>query len=138
MVDWYPTLIKLAGGTLDQKMPIDGLDVWPVLTSKAKSPHAAVLLCGTRGPLPAGIRVGDWKLLIGASESDAEVETNAKQVTQQKLELYNLAEDLSEKNNLAEKHPEKVTELQKQLLLLTRDAVAPGNPKAAKPMKKST
>ena len=47
-VDWYPTLVKLAGGSLDQKLPLDGLDIWPVLTQGAKSPHDAMLLCGTQ------------------------------------------------------------------------------------------
>jgi arylsulfatase A-like enzyme len=137
IVDWYPTLIKLAGGTFEQKLPIDGLDLWPVLTSKAKSPHDAVLLCGTRGPLPAGIRMGNWKLLIGGSEADAEEGNNQKQAGQQKLELYNLAEDLGEKNNLVDKHPDKLKELHDRLLLLTRDGVAPGNAKVdGKPMKK--
>jgi hypothetical protein len=31
-VDWYPTLLKAAGAPLDQNLPLDGLDVWPVLT----------------------------------------------------------------------------------------------------------
>src|SRR5205807_10311190 len=28
MVDWDPTLIKLGGGKLEQKLPLDGKDVW--------------------------------------------------------------------------------------------------------------
>lgn len=30
-VDWYPTLIKLAGGSLTQLLPIDGQDMWPTI-----------------------------------------------------------------------------------------------------------
>ena len=30
-VDWYPTLIKLAGGSLTQRLPIDGQDMWPTI-----------------------------------------------------------------------------------------------------------
>ena len=46
MVDWYPTLIKLAGGSLEQKLPVDGLDVWPMLTQGAPSPKTR------HGPIP--------------------------------------------------------------------------------------
>ena len=41
--DWYPTLIHLAGGSLEQKLPLDGQDVWPMLTQSAPSPHDAIL-----------------------------------------------------------------------------------------------
>ena len=30
-VDWYPTLIELAGGSLEQPLPIDGVNIWPTL-----------------------------------------------------------------------------------------------------------
>ncbi|MFN2507216.1 MAG: arylsulfatase, partial [Chthoniobacterales bacterium] len=44
VIDWYPTLLKLGGASLEQKLPVDGLDVWPMLTSGAKTPHDAILL----------------------------------------------------------------------------------------------
>jgi arylsulfatase A-like enzyme len=70
-VDWFPTLVKLAGGKIDSKLPLDGMDIWPVLTQKAKSPHDALLLCGMN-PQNRAIRMGDWKLMInGPSESAA-------------------------------------------------------------------
>ncbi|MGI9110478.1 MAG: arylsulfatase B, partial [Opitutales bacterium] len=72
MVDWYPTLIKLAGGTLDQKLPIDGLDVWPMLTKGAPSPHDAILSVSTQGPTRAAVRMGDWKLMVsGNADADS-------------------------------------------------------------------
>ncbi|MEQ1853619.1 MAG: arylsulfatase [Chthoniobacteraceae bacterium] len=43
VIDWYPTLVKLVGGSLDQKLPVDGKDVWPMLTQQARSPHGAIL-----------------------------------------------------------------------------------------------
>ena len=46
-------------------------------------------------PGVSAIRMGDWKLLVGASDTDAEEQTD-NQKNSGKLELYNLAEDISE------------------------------------------
>ena len=70
-VDWYPTLLKLAGASLEQKLALDGLDAWPMLTQGAKSPHDAILLAGT-APSRMAIRMGDWKLLLNANEQITE------------------------------------------------------------------
>ena len=32
VVDMYPTLVGLAGGTLDKSKPLDGLDVWATIS----------------------------------------------------------------------------------------------------------
>lgn len=124
-VDWYPTLIKLAGGSLEQRLPLDGKDIWPVLTEGAKTPHDALLLCGT-SPSRTAIRCGDWKLLVGASENGAEEVADDATVPKH-LELYNLATDLGEKNNLATSNSEKVSELRGRLDAWMKDAVPPGS-----------
>jgi arylsulfatase A-like enzyme len=124
-VDWYPTLLKLAGGSLQQKLPIDGKDIWPVITAGAKSPHQSLLLCGMH-PQVRAIRAGDWKLLVGASRREAD---SAADETEQgaQIELFNLASDLGERHNLAKENPDKVKELMAQLDALMKDAVPPGN-----------
>lgn len=88
-VDWYPTLVKLAGGSLQQKLPVDGLDILPVLTRGAKSPHEYLLLCGVRRG-QAAIRKGDWKLIVDGGDGPG-----------RGAELYNLAKDPGERLNLA-------------------------------------
>lgn len=132
-IDWYPTLLKLAGASPEQKLKPDGLDIWPVLTSGAKSPHDAILLMGTK-PGRAAIRMGDWKLLRDPSEVDAE-ESDDRSATAG-LELYNLADDLSETKNLAASNPEKLKQLNARLDELLKDAVPPGGGSATKPGKK--
>ena len=124
-VDWYPTLLKLAGSSLKQNLPIDGMDIWPVITVGAKSPHKALLLCGTR-PQVRAIRAGDWKLLVGATDRDAEQST-IESNSQARVQLFNLADDVSEQHNLAGEFPGKVKEMLEQLDGLMKDAVAPGD-----------
>ncbi len=36
IVDWYPTLLKLCGATTQQRLPVDGLDIWPTLTQASR------------------------------------------------------------------------------------------------------
>ena len=112
IVDWYPTLLKLTGAPTAQKHAPDGLDIWPVLTQGAKSPHDAILLHGTTLNVKA-LRMGDWKLLLPASGE---------------MELYNLAKDISEKNNLAAAEPERVKAMRARLDELTKDAKPLGGP----------
>jgi arylsulfatase A-like enzyme len=118
-VDWYPTLVKLAGGSLEQKLPLDGKDIWPVVAQGAKTPHDALLLSAiTYGK--AAVRMGDWKLLGGAGNKGAAESAGHGD------ELYNLASDIGEKRNLASEMPEKVKELQARLDQLLKDAVPCG------------
>lgn len=125
-VDWYPTLVKLTGAAASQKHAPDGLDIWPVLTQGAKSPHDALLIPGS-SPRRMALRMGDWKLLLNASEQDAEESPGVDSATG-KMELYNLAEDISERHNLVASQPERVKELRARLDELIKDAVPAGEP----------
>ena len=125
VVDWYPTLVKLAGAPVEQKLQPDGLDIWPVLTQGAKSPHDAILLVGNK-PGVSAIRMGDWKLLLNASDKDAEDQVGDQKGTGE-IELYNLADDISESKNLADAQPEKVKGMRTRLDAMLRNAVLPGD-----------
>jgi len=129
IVDWYPTLVKLAGGSLDQKRPLDGRDVWPMLTQQAGSPHDMIL--SIQSPRHAALRQGDWKLIL------AEVTTPAprrNRITDRRpsanrptgVALYNLARDISESKNLAEQEPVRTASMQAILERILEKAVAPG------------
>jgi len=124
-VDWYPTLLRLAGALLEQTLAPDGLDVWPMLTQGAKSPHDAILLAGTV-PSKMAIRMGDWKLLLNASEQNAEEAPSDDDKTTGRVELYNLVDDISETKNLAASRPEKVKEMRTRLEAFLKDAAPPG------------
>ena len=130
VVDWYPTLLKLAGASLEQTLAPDGLDVWPMLTQGAKSPHDAILLAGTV-PSKMAIRMGDWKLLLNATEQNAEEAPPGDDKATAKVELYNLAEDISESKNLAASQPQKVKEMRDRLEVFLKNAAPPGQGNAA-------
>jgi arylsulfatase A-like enzyme len=99
VVDTYPTLLGLAGGHLGKNKPLDGMDMWPAISEGKPSPRTEVIY--NIEPFRAGVREGDWKLIWRAPLPAA-------------LELYNIAQDPSEKNNLAAENPDKVAELQKR------------------------
>ena len=99
VVDMYPTLVSLAGGSTAKAKPLDGMDVWPTISDGRPSPRTEVVY--NVEIFRAGIRQGDWKL-IWRTPLPASVE------------LYNIAQDPSEKHNLAAEHPEQVATLQKR------------------------
>ena len=99
VVDWYPTLVGLAGGQTSKAKPLDGLDVWSTVSAGAPSPRKEVIY--NVEPFRAGVRQGDWKLIWRTMLPSA-------------VELYNIAQDPSEKNNLAAQNPDKVTALQQR------------------------
>ena len=137
IIDWYPTLVKLAGGSLEQKLPLDGRDVWPMITEKAGSPHEAIL--SAQSIDNAAVRMGDWKLIV-SNGADAELpeeggakakkkgkgKAKAKGRKYEPVMLFNLAADPSEKTNLAAQQPERVATMKAKLAELLKDAVSSG------------
>jgi arylsulfatase A-like enzyme len=125
MIDWYPTLIKRAGGSLEQKLPLDGKDIWPVLTEGKKSPHEEILFNVT--PNGGALRKANWKLVLNGNAKD---DPDGKKAAKGKkdaefIELFDLAKDPSEKTNLAAQEPERVRELRARLESYAKEAIPP-------------
>lgn len=110
VVDMYPTLVRLAGAKLGKNKPLDGMDVWPTISRGEPSPRTEVVY--NLEPFRAGIRQGDWKLIWRTPLPPA-------------VELYNIADDPFEKNNLADHHPQKVAALQKRATELATTMAKP-------------
>lgn len=132
MVDWYPTLLRLAGASLEQDTPLDGRDAWPTITQGRPSPHDAILLNTT--PTNGAIRSGAWKLVLhGSAAADPDAagpQKKSKAKSQnapgaEAVELFHLADDPNETHNLAASRPDKVQELRARLAAFARQAVPP-------------
>lgn len=114
VVDWYPTLLNLAGGSLQQKRPIDGRDAWATIAEGEKGPHDEILI--NAEPTRGAIRVGAWKLVLSGGPRRERAAT---------VELFNVIEDPGEETNLAERHPEKLKELVARYEAYAREAAPP-------------
>jgi len=108
-IDFYPTFLRIIGHKVSRGQHIDGISILPLLKNlkselerdtfywhyPLEKPH----FLGGRSA--GAIRQGSFKLI--------EFFDNGQ------VELYNLADDITEEHNLAAELPNKVTELQKRL-----------------------
>ncbi len=135
MVDWFPTLLGLAGAPLDSKLPLDGRDILACLTSGAPSPHDVIVFNTT--PTSGALREGRWKIVRNGQLVDSDEEgppvTKKNQAAKKvaadpagdRFELFDLDADPSEKTNLATAHPEIVARLSARLAEFAAAAVPP-------------
>jgi len=126
IADWYPTFCKLAGvDPLDSgtgKFPVDGMDVWSVLTGEnTTSPHSEIIL-GYEYNNTGAIISGNYKLIVGCQGrpcdshipwfnmdqpcSKAPVDKNCDPYC-----LYDIVNDPREKEDLTEKEPDLLKKL---------------------------
>ena len=118
-IDLYPTFAELAGVKLPENQVTDGVSIVPLIFEEDKSLDTRPIFWHYPNYGPASlkngninyayiptdvVRLGDYKLL-----EFYHCET-------EHFELYNLKDDISELNNLADSMPEKVDELYKILL----------------------
>jgi arylsulfatase A-like enzyme len=96
VTDVYATVVKLAGGSLEQAKKPDGLDLWPALAEGQRSPRKETLL--DVEDFRGAIRLGEWKLIVHAALPS-------------RIELYDVANDPEESDNKADAYPDRVKEL---------------------------
>jgi arylsulfatase A-like enzyme len=117
-IDFYPTFCEMVGARLDTQQHIDGVSILALLRNPQSELKRDTLFWHypldkphfLGGRSAGAIRKGHWKLIEF-------FDTGRK-------ELYDLADDISEQNNLAGKNPQKVTELHELLVAWRKDVGA--------------
>jgi len=104
--DFYPSILKMAGLAIENKRSVDGESLVPLLKQNGKLNRNAIYWHyphyhpGGATPYSA-IRKDDWKLIEFFEDN--------------RVELYNLRDDIGEQRDLATKLPNRAKALLKQL-----------------------
>ncbi|MEM1135925.1 MAG: arylsulfatase [Bacteroidota bacterium] len=100
LVDIFPTFMEIAQGSYPKTindyptLPLHGKSLMPLFKGESRTPPAFIISGLDKFRM---YREGNWKIVRSNNEA---------------WELYNLAEDMTELNNLAKSHPEKLQELE--------------------------
>jgi arylsulfatase A-like enzyme len=121
-IDLFPTIAKLIGAKLPDH-PIDGLDVWPIISGQrgAKNPHTAYWFYYENNQFQAVVTGdGRWKLQLphtyntlgGRPGGRGGTPAPYEQRKLERAELYDLESDVSEATDVAAGHPDVVARLE--------------------------
>lgn len=99
--DIFPTLAYLIGAPVIADMAIEGINVWPSITGKSAKKER-ILYWRTREQL--ALRKDDWKLVHHGESAEEGSD-----------ELFNIADDPYEKQDLAKDHVDKLLQLGEEL-----------------------
>ena len=128
IADWYPTFCKMAGVDPSDsgpgKFPVDGLDVWPIISGENVTTLHEEIVLGYNFSLQSNrnstgaIIVGDYKLIVGQQANKpgcdslmfTPIDYPCTNGTQGKdcdpYCLYNIIEDPGEKEDLSQSQPD--------------------------------
>lgn len=121
-VDVFPTLLEITGAPRPPQA-LDGESLLPLFKDPSAKLKRDAIFTFLPGYLEGGgpskwrttpvssILAGEWKLIEFFEDN--------------RLELYNLKEDLGEKNNLAASNPDKTRELHQRLVAWRKETAAP-------------
>ncbi|MCM8530929.1 MAG: sulfatase, partial [Lentisphaeraceae bacterium] len=120
MTDMFPTFLKLGQASVPEGYPLDGKDVFPLVTGGEFKREAIYihmpLYIPHYGTTPSSIiRMGDYKLIKFYGDylngDDA-----SKIYAESKIELFNVRNDLAESKNLALEMPDKAKLMEEKLM----------------------
>ena len=106
-MDTFPTILEATGLTADPDTPLDGESLMPLLKQTGELERRAIYFhypnyaFHKQNRLGSAIRQGDYKLITRYDDES--------------IELYNLADDIGEQQNLAESAPSIALTMKKKL-----------------------
>jgi len=90
-MDWTATIVSAAGAKADEKFPLEGIDIMPMMLGKQKEVDRTLYWRIFQRNKHKAIRDGKWKWLQDEKQNEY---------------LFDLSLDPTEKNNLKDKFPE--------------------------------
>lgn len=110
-IDLLPTFAAITDTPLPSDLKIDGINSLDLFTGKSNSMVRKEFIYYTSRGEAEGIRQGNWKLLKKKKRGKPDTE----------FFLFNLKEDVGEKNNLYKESPKIVARLSKRLSILDKE-----------------
>lgn len=107
-IDLFASMAGLVGEQVKEGVAIDSSNQLDALLGRDKKGRDYVI----EAAQSISISSGDWKYITPCNRTPYYKITNTETGNSPEKQLYNLREDVGEKNNLATKYPEKVKELQ--------------------------
>jgi arylsulfatase A-like enzyme len=112
VVDWFPTITRLAGWSPAADLRWDGQDIWPVLAGASIPAAERVIYCKYSGGM-AFLRRGDWKLV---TLGDTPFARGLMKGADRSDQLFHLADDPHESHDLASVEAQRLAALQALLI----------------------
>jgi len=109
-MDFLPSFSEIASVELPQNLKIDGKSFKDVILKNEQSQHDRFYYYAYTHL--QGVRDKEWKLVLPRQKKPGYMKWRGRKIDKvEEVQLYNLANDKEEQQNLAEKYPEKVKEL---------------------------
>ncbi len=112
-VDFYASFAALTGQTIANNNAPDSYNMLDVLLGKSKTGRSFIIEQAVNNTL--SVVQDDWKYIEPSDGPKVQAATNMEMGYDPKPQLYNLKNDIGEKINVADKHPEIVEKMSKFL-----------------------
>lgn len=107
-IDLFASMAGLTGGTVGEGVAVDSRNQLPALLGEDKAGCDYIIEVAQS----ISISTGEWKYIAPCNRTPYYAITRTETGNSPEEQLYNLREDIGEKNNLASKYPEVVKKMQ--------------------------